>query len=74
VTKTIHVPVKAMGFGTMGKTEKAGFEIAFPIIRKEYGIERGGPVVGDEVEINIQIEADKKAAEDAKPPAPPAKS
>jgi polyisoprenoid-binding protein YceI len=59
VTKTIHVPVKAMGFGTMGKTEKAGFEIAFPMIRKEYGIERGGPIVGDEVEINIQIEADK---------------
>jgi polyisoprenoid-binding protein YceI len=70
VTKTIHVPVKHMGFGKMGKTEKAGFEVALPISRKEYGITSGTPVVGDDVEINIQVEANKQAAEEAKPAAP----
>jgi polyisoprenoid-binding protein YceI len=62
VTKTIHVPVKHTGFGTMGKTEKAGFEVALPIKRSEYGV--GGAnttVVGDDVEINIQVEANKQA-------------
>jgi polyisoprenoid-binding protein YceI len=62
VTKTIHVPVKHTGFGTMGKMEKAGFEVALPIKRSEYGV--GGAnttVVGDDVEINIQVEANKQA-------------
>ena len=69
VTKTIRVPVKALGFGKMGKTEKAGFEIAFPINRKEYGIVSGSPVVGDEAEINIQVEANKQMPEEGgKPP------
>ena len=72
VTKTIRVPVKALGFGKMEKTEKAGFEIALPINRKEYGIVRGSPVVGDEVEINIQVEANKQMPEEGgKRPAPP---
>ena len=72
VTKTIRVPVKALGFGKMGKTEKAGFEIALPINRKEYGIVSGSPVVGDEVEINIQVEANKPTSEEGgKTPAPP---
>ena len=77
VTKTIKVPVKHLGFAP-GKTEKAGFEVSLPLSRKEYGIAAGGPVVGDEVEINIQVEANKAKPEDAKPamaPAPtPAKS
>ena len=73
VTKTIKVPVKHLGFAP-GKTEKAGFEVALPIDRKEYGITSGGPVVGDEVEINIQVEANKAKPEEAKPAAPPAKS
>ena len=74
VTKTIKVPVKHLGFAP-GKTEKAGFEVALPIDRKDYGITSGGPVVGDEVEINIQVEANKVKPEEAKPAAPtPAKS
>ena len=74
VTKTIKVPVKHLGFAP-GKTEKAGFEVALPIDRKDYGITSGGPVVGDEVEINIQVEANKAKPEEAKPAAPtPAKS
>ena len=69
VTKTIHVPVKHTGFGKLGKTEKAGFEIAFPLLRREYGIDRGIPLVGEEVEINIQVEANKEAPEAEKAPA-----
>ncbi len=70
VTKTIQVPVKYMGAGKMGKTEKAGFEVSFPINRKDYGIVSGSPVVGDDVEVNIQVEANKQAPEDAKAAAP----
>ena len=70
ITKTIRVPVKHMGFGKAGKTEKAGFEVSFPISRKEYGITSGSALVGDEVEINIQVEANKQAPEEAKPAAP----
>ncbi len=60
VTKTIQVPVKYLGAGKMGKFEKAGFEVAMPINRKDYGITNGSPVVGDDVEINIQVEANKQ--------------
>jgi polyisoprenoid-binding protein YceI len=66
VTKTIRVPVKHLGFGKMGKFEKAGFEVALPISRKDYGITSGSPVVGDEVEINIQVEANKPEPDAAK--------
>jgi len=68
VTKSIHVPVKHTGFGKMGNTEKAGFEVALPIKRSDYGMTAGAPVVADDVEINIQVEANKEA------PAAPAKS
>jgi polyisoprenoid-binding protein YceI len=74
VTKTIKVPVKHLGFAP-GKTEKAGFEVALPLNRKDYGITSGVPIVGDEVEINIQVEANKAKPEEAKAAAPtPAKS
>ena len=69
VTRTIRVPVKHLGFAP-GKTEKAAFEVALPINRKDYGITSGGPVVGDDVEINIQVEANKVKPEEAKPAAP----
>ena len=71
VTKQIRVPVKALGFAPMGKVEKAGFEVSFPIDRKDYGIVKLIPVVGEDVEINIQVEANKPKPEEAKPaPAP----
>lgn len=68
VTKTIRVPVKHTGFGKLGDIDKAGFEIALPLSRKDYGIDRGIPLLGDDVEINIQVEANKQAPEE-KPPA-----
>jgi len=68
VTKSIHIPVRHTGFGKVGNTEKAGFEIALPIKRSDYGMTAGAPVVADDVEINILVEANKEA------PAAPAKS
>jgi polyisoprenoid-binding protein YceI len=70
VTKAITVPVKLGGFmkvptrGGMG--EKAGFEAAFPLNRKDYGItwnrplDQGGFMLSDDVDINIQVEANKQ--------------
>ena len=84
VTKSITVPVKNTGFmkvkGRTGMGEKAGFEIAFPLNRKDYGVtwnralDTGGMMLGDDVEINIQVEANKQMPDQpAMPPgAPPA--
>ena len=89
VTKTITVPVKHTGFmkvpGRSGMGEKAGFEITFPLNRKDYGVvwnralEGGGAMLSDEVDINIQVEANKqmpdagKSAPAAAPAPTPAK-
>jgi polyisoprenoid-binding protein YceI len=80
VTKSITVPVKHSGFikvkGRNGMGEKAGFEIAFPLNRKDYGItwnrplDTGGLMLSDDVEINVQIEANKQMPD--QPAAPPA--
>lgn len=84
VTKSITVPVKNGGFvkvkGRNGMGEKTGFEISFPLNRKDFGItwnrplDQGGFMLSDDVEINVQIEANKVMPEEAKPAAPPAKS
>ena len=75
VTKTITVPVKHGGFIKVGQGEKAGFEtVNFTINRKDYGItwnrtmDAGSVMLGDDVEINVQVEANKKSDE-AKPAA-----
>lgn len=66
VTKTIVAPVRHTGFLNLGKQEKAGFEITFPINRKDYGIvwnrtaDQGGVMLGDEVEISVLVEANKE--------------
>ena len=84
VTKTITVPVKHTGFmkvpGRSGMGEKAGFEITFPLNRKDYGVvwnralEGGGAMLSDDVDINIQVEANKQMPDAGKsaPPAAPA--
>jgi polyisoprenoid-binding protein YceI len=69
VTKSIVVPVQSNGFAKVGKTEKAGFTIAFPLNRKDYGItwnrtlDQGALLLGDDVDISIEIEANKKEAD-----------
>jgi polyisoprenoid-binding protein YceI len=82
VTKTITVPVKHGGFvkvrGRTGEGEKAGFDITFPLNRKDWGItwnrplDTGGVMLSDDVDINVQIEANKQTPEGAKPAAPAA--
>jgi polyisoprenoid-binding protein YceI len=73
VTKEITVPVSFLGFMGSGPNEKAGFSADLTLNRKDYGIvwnralDAGGTVLGDEVFITINVEANPP-----KPPAPPA--
>ena len=72
VTKEITIPVTALGFSKDGRGgEKAGFEATTTINRKDYGIVwnqtlDSGTMLGDDVEVNLNFEANHKAA------APPA--
>lgn len=71
-TKKVTVPVEVLGSVKTPRGEKAGFETAFKLDRKEYGItwnralDTGGAILGDEVKINISIEADRQAEQAAK--------
>jgi polyisoprenoid-binding protein YceI len=67
VTKEITLPVSFLGFSPDGRGgEKAGFEINSVINRKDYGIvwnrnlDAGGTILGDDVQISLNIEANKK--------------
>ena len=70
VSKEIVLPVT---FGGVAKdpwgNERAGFSIQTTLDRKDYGIvynkvlDQGGTLLGDDVEISIEIEAVKKAPE-----------
>ncbi|HVG10136.1 MAG TPA: YceI family protein [Thermoanaerobaculia bacterium] len=72
VTKTVTVPVDLLGSVKTPRGEKAGFETSFKLDRKDYGItwnrplDAGGVILGDEVKINISIEADRQADPPAK--------
>ena len=74
VTKPVTLPVTLLGEGKdpMGN-EKMGLETSVTLNRKDFGLtwnralETGGMLVGDEVKVQISIEANK-----AKPPAPTA--
>ena len=72
VTKEITVPVTFMGFMGAGPNEKAGFSADFTLNRKDYWIvwnralDNGGTVLGDDVVISVNIEANPPK------PAPPA--
>jgi polyisoprenoid-binding protein YceI len=66
VTKTVIVPVRHTGFLNLGKMEKAGFEVTFPLNRKDFGItwnramDAGGVMLGDDVQITVLVEANKE--------------
>lgn len=69
VTRSIMVPVTMNGrIKDPWGHERAGFSIAMTLDRKKWGIswnkllDSGGMLLGDDVQINIQIEAVKKAA------------
>ena len=75
VSKEVTVPVSFLGFMGSGANEKAGFSADFTLDRKDYGIvwnralDAGGTVLGDEVLVSVNIEANPpKPAQ----PAPPA--
>lgn len=70
VSKEIVVPVT---FGGLAKdpwgNERAGFSVALTLNRKDYGIsfnkvlDAGGMMLGDDVEVSIELEAVKKGPE-----------
>ncbi|HEX5718164.1 MAG TPA: YceI family protein [Thermoanaerobaculia bacterium] len=71
-TKKVTVPVELLGSMKTPRGEKAGFETAFKLDRKEYGInwnrplDTGGVILGDDVKITISVEADRQAEQPAK--------
>lgn len=65
VTREITIPVDLLGSVKTPRGEKAGFETNFKLNRKEYSINwnnvlDSGPVLGDEVKVNIAIEANRQ--------------
>jgi polyisoprenoid-binding protein YceI len=65
VTKPVTIPVSLLGTVKTPKGEKAGFETNFKLDRKEYGITwnnvlDSGPVLGDEVKVTIEVEANRQ--------------
>jgi polyisoprenoid-binding protein YceI len=72
VTKTVTVPASFLGVVKTPQGEVAGFKSSFTINRLDYGvswnrvIEGGGGMLGDEVTININIEAHRQAPTAAK--------
>jgi polyisoprenoid-binding protein YceI len=66
VTKRVTLPVEFNGFGKdPWGNERAGFSLTTTVNRKDYGInwnkalDNGGVLVGDDVTINVNIEAQK---------------
>ena len=69
VAKEITLPVTFLGFATdKHGVEKAGFEANTVINRKDFGIvwnqtlDTGGTMLGDDVQVSLNIEANKKPA------------
>ena len=58
VAKSVILSVKSLGFGEGMKGSKiSGWEAKTKIKRSDFGISTGAPAVGDEVEIEINIES-----------------
>ena len=76
VSKEITVPVAFLGFAKTQRGEKAGFEVNTTVNRKDYGItwnqamDAGSFVLGDEVTVSINIEADNRPPAPAAAPSP----
>ena len=73
VTKSITIPVTFLGEGKdPWGNEKMGFETSVTLNRKDYGLtwnatlETGGVLVGEEVKVQISVEANKVKAPAAK--------
>jgi polyisoprenoid-binding protein YceI len=71
VARQITLPVTVLGTMQAPRGEKMGFETSFSVDRKEFGISwhtvlDSGPMLGDEVRIHIDIEANGPAPKPAK--------
>jgi polyisoprenoid-binding protein YceI len=71
VARQVIFPVQLLGTMRAPRGEKAGFEAAFTLNRKEFGINwnnllDSGPMLGDEVKIWIEIEANSQAVKAAR--------
>jgi len=72
VTREVTIPVQVLGSMKTPNGEKAGFETAFTINRKDYGIvwnrvlDAGGSVLGDDVKVSISIEGNRQMEKPAK--------
>jgi polyisoprenoid-binding protein YceI len=69
VKKTITLPVEFLGFGKdPGGNQRAGFTLKTTINRKDYGInwnktlDEGGLLLGEDVDITVNLETVKKKA------------
>jgi polyisoprenoid-binding protein YceI len=82
VTKEITVPVEFLGdIKDPWGNDRAGFSVTATLNRKDYGIvwnkalDQGGMMLGDDVDVDIQIESVRKPAQPAQPaPNAPGKS
>jgi polyisoprenoid-binding protein YceI len=62
VTKEVVLNVKSVGFGEGVKgTYLSGWEASTKIKKSDFGITYGGATLGDEVEIAIELEAQREA-------------
>ena len=59
VSKTLVLPITNLGTSTMQGTVIAGFEGAIKINRQDYGVSYGKGLIGDDVEIELNVEAKK---------------
>jgi polyisoprenoid-binding protein YceI len=68
VTKQVTIPATYLGAMKTPMGERAGFKSSFTINRRDYGVawnravEGGGAMLGDEVTINLNIEAPRQQA------------
>lgn len=71
VSKTITLPVRFLGTVTTSRGAKAGFSTETELDRKAYGIvwnqalDQGGAVLGDDVAVEINLEMNAQAPEEA---------
>jgi polyisoprenoid-binding protein YceI len=78
VTKQVTFPVEVLGFQVTPRDERVGFALSTTVNRKDYGIiwnrtlDSGGVMLGDDVEVNVSIEAVKRKEAPAAAPAAPA--
>jgi polyisoprenoid-binding protein YceI len=75
VTKELTLPVEVLGWQSSKQGERVGFSLATTINRKDYGInwnrvlDQGALYLGEDVDVNVSVEAVKRAEAPAAPAA-----